>query len=93
MDFVANILQAIFDRLLAVIRVGGLESFQIFLGLLVALPRNFHLGTAAKLVGFLKWAMKDGQKLAQPLNYAPLPKTLVAKVEKKIATIEVKKTP
>jgi phosphate transport system substrate-binding protein len=46
---------------------------------------------AAKLVGFLRWAETEGQKFAQPLYYAPLPKSLVSKVEKKIATIETKK--
>jgi phosphate transport system substrate-binding protein len=28
--------------------------------------------------GFLTWALKDGQKLAPPLGYAPLPKEVVA---------------
>ena len=45
----------------------------------------------AKLVKFLKWAVKDGQALTQALHYSPLPKSLVSKVEAKIASIEVKK--
>jgi hypothetical protein len=32
--------------------------------------------------------MKDGQKDAEPLAYAPLPKPLVKKVEAKIASIQ-----
>jgi len=40
-----------------------------------------------RLVKFLKWAMTDGQKFAEPLFYAPLPKDLVKKVEAKIETI------
>lgn len=44
----------------------------------------------AKLVKFLEWAMGPGQKMAEPLSYAPLPKSLVAKVKKTIATIELK---
>lgn len=43
------------------------------------------------LVDFLKWAVKDGQAFAANLHYAPLPASLVSKVEKKIGTIEVKK--
>jgi len=39
------------------------------------------------LVRFLKWAMKDGQKNAEPLAYAPLPKALIKKVETQISTI------
>jgi phosphate transport system substrate-binding protein len=43
------------------------------------------------LVKFLKWAMTKGQGYAEALSYAPLPKTLVKKVETKIETIDVKK--
>ena len=42
-------------------------------------------GLAAK---FLKWMIADGQKDAQPLSYAPLPKSVVAKEEKQIALIK-----
>jgi phosphate transport system substrate-binding protein len=40
------------------------------------------------LIEFLKWAMTRGQTEAEPLAYAPLPKSLVAKVESKIRSIE-----
>ncbi|GAB4362475.1 MAG: phosphate ABC transporter substrate-binding protein PstS [Deltaproteobacteria bacterium] len=33
------------------------------------------------LVSFLKWAMHDGQKMNVPLFYAPIPKTVVEKVD------------
>ena len=32
---------------------------------------------ARMMVDFMKWALSDGQKAAQPLNYAPLPKEVV----------------
>lgn len=48
---------------------------------------------AGKIVDFLKWSMKDGQKYAKDLFYSPLPKALVPKVEAKIATIEIKAIP
>ncbi|MBI3554922.1 MAG: phosphate ABC transporter substrate-binding protein PstS [Deltaproteobacteria bacterium] len=38
----------------------------------------------ADIVKFLKWAVQDGQKFAEPLSYAPLPKALVTKVSAKI---------
>jgi len=41
-----------------------------------------------KLIRFLNWAIKDGQKMAEPLSYAPLPKALIAKVEAKIKEIK-----
>ena len=38
---------------------------------------------------FLWWAIHDGQKLAAPLDYAPLPKPVVAKVEQALRGITV----
>ncbi|HEX6838289.1 MAG TPA: phosphate ABC transporter substrate-binding protein PstS [Polyangia bacterium] len=38
---------------------------------------------------FLWWAIHDGQKLAAPLDYAPLPKAVVAKVERALRGITV----
>jgi phosphate transport system substrate-binding protein len=43
-----------------------------------------------KAIGqFLWWAVRDGQKLAGPLDYAPLPKPVVAKVEAALRAITV----
>jgi phosphate transport system substrate-binding protein len=39
---------------------------------------------------FLWWAIHDGQKLAAPLDYAPLPKAVVAKVEATVKSITVR---
>jgi phosphate transport system substrate-binding protein len=39
------------------------------------------------LVGFLWWAIHDGQKLGPDLFYAPLPAELVTKVEAKLKTV------
>jgi phosphate transport system substrate-binding protein len=36
---------------------------------------------------FLKWMLGPGQKFAQPLSYAPLPKNVAAAVAKQIAEI------
>jgi phosphate transport system substrate-binding protein len=38
---------------------------------------------------FIDWAIHDGQKMAGPLDYAPLPKPVVAKVEAKLKTLTV----
>jgi phosphate transport system substrate-binding protein len=45
-------------------------------------------GKKAAIVGFLKWMVTDGQKDAQGLSYAPLPKGVVAKEQKQIALIK-----
>jgi phosphate transport system substrate-binding protein len=41
-----------------------------------------------KLVEFLKWAQKDGEKMAKDLDYAPLPEALQARVLKRINEIK-----
>jgi phosphate transport system substrate-binding protein len=38
--------------------------------------------------GFLAWALKDGQKLAPPLGYAPLPKEVVAAELKQLPQVK-----
>jgi phosphate transport system substrate-binding protein len=45
----------------------------------------------AKLLGFLRWAVKEGQGYAEGLHYAPLPAALLARVEAKLATMALKK--
>ncbi len=42
-----------------------------------------------KLVEFLKWAQKDGEKMAQDLDYAPLPEALQQRVLKRIDEIKL----
>ena len=41
-----------------------------------------------KLVDFLKWAIHDGQAAAAGLDYAPLPKNVVAMLDKRLATVK-----
>ncbi len=41
-----------------------------------------------KLVEFLKWAEKDGEKMARDLDYAPLPAALQERVLKRISEIK-----
>jgi phosphate transport system substrate-binding protein len=42
----------------------------------------------AAIVGFLGWMLKDGQKECEGLGFAPLPKAVVAKVQKQISMIK-----
>ena len=43
----------------------------------------------AKLVNFLRWAYKDGEKSASALDYAPLPAPMVAALQNRLKTIKV----
>jgi phosphate transport system substrate-binding protein len=51
--------------------------------------QNLPKDKGAQIVKLLRWALRDGQKLAEPLAYAPLPKELVNKVEEKLKTIQL----
>ncbi|MDZ4676334.1 MAG: phosphate ABC transporter substrate-binding protein PstS [Oligoflexia bacterium] len=69
----------------------GKDSYPIssFTYLLVYGKQNGIKGS--NLVKFLNWAIYDGQKLSAALEYAPLPKELVTKIDAKIKKIEVTK--
>lgn len=43
-----------------------------------------------KLVNFLHWALKDGQKFAETLFYSSLPPSLAKKVDQKVSQISLK---
>jgi len=45
------------------------------------------------IVRFLWWAVRDGQRLAPPLDYAPLPKPVISLVEKTIQSLQVQGKP
>ena len=42
----------------------------------------------AALVNFLAWSIHDGQKLAAPLDYAPLPAPIVKRIDETLRTIK-----
>jgi phosphate transport system substrate-binding protein len=43
----------------------------------------------AKLVNFLRWAYKNGEKTASALDYAPLPSSMLATLQNRLKTITV----
>ena len=42
-----------------------------------------------KLVDFLRWYLRSGEKSAASLDYAPLPASMVAQLEKRLGTIQM----
>ena len=69
----------------------GKDAYPIsaFTYLLVYPKMDAEKGKVMK--AFLHWAMKEGQKMAEPLQYAPLPSALVGKVEAQINKIGMMK--
>jgi phosphate transport system substrate-binding protein len=50
---------------------------------------NADAAKGKAIAAFLWWATHDGQTLAAPLDYAPLPKAVVAKVDKTLQSLTV----
>jgi phosphate transport system substrate-binding protein len=50
-------------------------------------------GKGKALLEFLWWAVHDGQRLAAPLDYAPLPAQIVEKVSARLRTLSVQGRP
>src|SRR6202162_4482324 len=78
------------DFRVSITNAPGAESYPLssFTWLLVYTKQTDHArGTA--LVKFLNWALRDGQKYAPPLYYAPLPAQVIALEEKQLKQIEV----
>lgn len=44
---------------------------------------------AEALIGFLRWYLREGEKSASSLDYAPLPPSIVSQLEKRIGAITV----
>ena len=42
-----------------------------------------------KLVDFLRWYLRDGEKSAASLDYAPLPASMIGQLQKRLGTIQV----
>jgi phosphate transport system substrate-binding protein len=64
----------------------GVYPISTFTWLLV--PAKFDDAAKAKAVtGFLKWAITEGQKSVEALDYAKLPQAVVAQEQKALATI------
>jgi phosphate transport system substrate-binding protein len=42
----------------------------------------------SKIAQFMNWALAEGQKMAEPLHYAPLPKQMLTSVKARINEIK-----
>jgi len=78
------------DFRVSITNAGGKKSYPIssFTYLLVYSSMPGTKGQA--FVKFLNWAMADGQKMAEPLTYAPLPKSLTSRIGARIREIQTK---
>ncbi len=67
----------------------GKKAYPIATFTWLLIPSKFEDASKKKaIVGFLKWMLADGQKYAEGLGYAPLPKEVVAKEALQISMIQ-----
>jgi phosphate transport system substrate-binding protein len=78
------------DYRLSIVNAPGAQAYPVssFTWLLVYETQRDSV-KGRKLVEFLHWALRDGQRYAPPLDYAPLPPALVTRLEQRIGAIRV----
>jgi phosphate transport system substrate-binding protein len=87
---VAKGLPAGTDYRISIINAPGKEAYPISsMTWLLVYENQGDAAKGKKLVEFMRWMYRDGQKLAPSLDYAPLPSSMVARLEKRLSTIKM----
>jgi phosphate transport system substrate-binding protein len=77
------------DFRVSIANAAGKNAYPISTFTWMLIPTQIPDAAKAKAIrGFLQWMLTDGQKDCASLDYAPLPKLVVAKEEKQIALIK-----
>lgn len=77
------------DFRVSITNAPGKNAYPISSFTWLLIPRSISDGTKKQaLMGFLKWMLTDGQKYAEPLAYARLPREVVEKEMKAISSIQ-----
>ena len=78
------------DYRISIVNAPGKKSYPIssFTWLLVY-QNQADAAKGKKLVDFLKWYLHEGEKSTAALDYAPLPSSIVKRLEKQLASIKV----
>ena len=78
------------DYRVSIVNAAGKDSYPISSMTWILVYQNqADAVKGAKLVNFLRWAYKDGEKAASSLDYAPLPAPIVAQLQNRLKTIRV----
>jgi phosphate transport system substrate-binding protein len=76
------------DFRVSITNAPGKNAYPISTFTWLLIPNKLDGVKKTALTGFLKWMLTSGQQDAQGMSYAPLPKPVVAKEEKQIASIQ-----
>ena len=78
------------DYRVSIVNAPGKDSYPVSsLTWILAYQNQTDHVKGTKLVNFLRWAYKDGEKSASALDYAPLPAAMVAALQNRLKTIKV----
>ncbi len=78
------------DYRVSIVNAPGTDSYPISsMTWILAYQNQQDRVKGAKLVNFLRWAYKDGEKTASTLDYAPLPPAMVAQLQNRLKSIRV----
>ena len=76
------------DYRVSIVNAPGTDSYPISsMTWILAYQNQQDRVKGAKLVNFLRWAYKDGEKTASSLDYAPLPPAMVAQLQNRLKSI------
>jgi phosphate transport system substrate-binding protein len=82
------------DFRVSITNPGGPDSYPISSFTYILVHQDQADAAKGKAIAqFLWWAIHDGQSLAEPLDYAPLPKPVVSKVELALKTLKAHGSP
>jgi phosphate transport system substrate-binding protein len=86
----ASSLPADTDYRISIVNAPGADAYPIssFTYLLVYASQDDRKKADA-LLGFMRWYLREGEKSAASLDYAPLPPAIVAQLEQRLGTITV----
>jgi phosphate transport system substrate-binding protein len=76
------------DFRISITNAPGANSYPISSFTYILVYKKLNDKSGKDFVAFLKWSMEKGQGYAKDMAYAPLPKSLVKKVETKISQLE-----
>jgi phosphate transport system substrate-binding protein len=77
------------DFRVSITNAPGKKTYPISTFTWLLIPNKFDNAAKKTVIQqFLKWMLTDGQKFAAGLDYASLPKPVIAKEEKQIALIQ-----
>ena len=86
----AKSLPATSDYRISIVNAAGQNAYPISSFTWILVYQNIpDAQKGKKLVDFLRWAYQEGQKSAGSLDYAPLPASMTARLEKRLATIRI----